>query len=149
MIKKLKNILALAILAAASISCSKALLNDAEEALKGEFTIAVNGVVSDVATNAPIEDIYVTFSAYAENTLSVLPLISKTVKTGIDGTYSIEVSGFSDPVVCIVKAESPEESDQQYESMSSEIVVTWAGNSFDPERKIFFVNDCNFQMKKN
>ena len=51
MIKKLFNILALAVLSAASLSCSKALLSDYEEALKGEFTIAVNGVVSDVAAN--------------------------------------------------------------------------------------------------
>lgn len=148
MIKKLFNILALAVLSAASLSCSKALLSDYEEALKGEFTIAVNGVVSDVAANSPIKDINVTFSAYAENAISVLPLSSMTVKTGVDGTYSIEMSGFSDPVTCIIQAESDEESDQQYESMSSEIVVTWAGNSFDPERKTFFVNDCNFQMEK-
>ena len=148
MIKKIKNILALTILAALSISCSMALLNDDETVLDGEFAIAVNGVVSDVVTNAPLKDIQVTFSAFATNSLSVMPLVSKTVTTDTDGTYSFKILGFSDPVTCTITAESIVEAENQYEAMTNEIVVTWEGNSYDPERKTFFVNDCNFQMEK-
>ena len=145
MIKKFKNILALTILAALSISCSMALLNDDETVLDGEFAIAVNGVVYDVATNAPLNDIQVTFSAFATNSLSVMPIISKTVMTEADGTYSFIAFGFSDPVTCKIIAEDAE---GRYETMTNEVVVAWEGNSYDPERKTFFVNDCNFQMEK-
>ena len=148
MIKKFKNILALTILAAISISCSTALLNDEETVLDGEFAIVVNGVVSDVVSNAPIKDIQVTFSAFATNSLSVMPLISKTVSTKSDGTYSFKVFGFSDPVTCKITAMSKEDAENRYETMTNEVVVTWEGNSYDPDSKTFFVNDCNFQMEK-
>ena len=148
MIEKFKNILALTILAAISISCSTALLNDEETVLDGEFAIVVNGVVSDVVSNAPIKDIQVTFSAFATNSLSVMPLISKTVSTKADGTYSFKVFGFSDPVTCKITAMSKEDAENRYETMTNEVVVTWEGNSYDPDSKTFFVNDCNFQMEK-
>lgn len=148
MIKKIKNILALTILAVLSMSCSTALLNDEEAVLDGEFAIAVNGVVSDVASNAPIKDIQVTFSAFATNSLSIMPLVSKTVTTKSDGTYSFKVFGFSDPVTCKITAESKENAENRYETMINEIVVAWEGNSYAPEQKTFFVNDCNFQMEK-
>lgn len=148
MIKKFKNILALTILAAISISCSTALLNDEETVLDGEFAIVVNGVVSDVVSNAPIKDIQVTFSAFATNSLSVMPLISKTVSTKSDGTYSFKVFGFSDPVTCKITAMSKEDAENRYETMTNKVVVTWEGNSYDPDSKTFFVNDCNFQMEK-
>lgn len=148
MIEKFKNILALTILAAISISCSTALLNDEETVLDGEFAIVVNGVVSDVVSNAPIKDIQVTFSAFATNSLSVMPLISKTVSTKSDGTYSFKVFGFSDPVTCKITAMSKEDAENRYETMTNKVVVTWEGNSYDPDSKTFFVNDCNFQMEK-
>ena len=148
MIKKFKNILALTILAAISISCSTALLNDEETVLDGEFAIVVNGVVSDVVSDAPIQDIQVTFSAFATNSLSVMPLISKTVSTKSDGTYSFKVFGFSDPVTCKITAMSKEDAENRYETMTNKVVVTWEGNSYDPDSKTFFVNDCNFQMEK-
>ena len=148
MIKKFKNILALTILAAISISCSTALLNDEETVLDGEFAIVVNGVVSDVVSNAPIKDIQVTFSAFATNSLSVMPLISKTASTKSDGTYSFKVFGFSDPVTCKITAMSKEDAENRYETMTNKVVVTWEGNSYDPDSKTFFVNDCNFQMEK-
>ena len=116
--------------------------------LDGEFAIAVNGVVSDVATNAPLKDIQVTVSAFATNSLSVMPLISKTVMTEADGTYSFKVFGFSDPVTCKITAMSKEDAENRYETMTNKVVVTWEGNSYDPDSKTFFVNDCNFQMEK-
>ena len=148
MIKKIKHILALTISAALSISCSTALLNEEKNMLYGDFAIVVNGVVSDVANNAPTENIQVTFSAFAANSLSVMPLVSKTVMTESDGTYSFKVSGFSDPVTCKITAKSKEDAEKRYETMTNEVVVVWEGNSYDPKQKTFFVNDCNFQMEK-
>lgn len=144
MTKKLIKILALTILTLTSASCSMALLNDEESSLNGEFTISVNGIVSDVETNEPLKGIKVTFSAYEENSISVIPLITRSVYTNPLGIYSFKVKGFSEPVTCEIKAEC-----EDYETMTNKIVVTWTGNSFDPEENTFYVNDCNFQMKKN
>ena len=144
MIKKLKKILALTILAVTSASCSMALLNDEESALDGDHRIIVTGVASDVATNKPLTDITVTFSAFAENSLSVLPLASKTVTTDSKGVYTVEAFGFSEPVTCTLTAEG-----EGYAAMANKIVVTWTGSTFDSTSKTFYVNDCNFQMKKD
>ena len=147
MITKLLRILAVTIFAATSLSCSMALLNDEEAALNGEFTISVNGVVSNIATNAPLEGVKVTFEAFDETSLSVMPLITLTDVTDSKGVYTIKAKGFSDPVTCTITAESTEKTGN-YETLTNKVVVTWSGNSFDSESKTFFVNDCNFQMKR-
>ena len=144
MIKKLIKILALTVLMLTSASCSMALLSDEENALNGEYTISVNGVVSDVETNKLLKGIKITFSAYGENSISVIPLITRSVNTNPLGIYSFKIPGFSEPVTCEIKAECA-----GYETMTNKVVVTWTGNSFDPEEKTFYVNDCNFQMKEN
>lgn len=149
MIKKIKKLLALTILAAASVSCSQAFLFDDGTTVDGDKKIVVTGVVSDVVTNKPIQDITITFSAFAKNSISVLPLISKTVQTDEDGVYIIESQGFNKPVTCTITAESTEQTADSYKSMENKIVVTWSGNSFDPYTRTFYVNDCNFQMEKN
>ena len=149
MIKTLKKLLALVILSATAASCSLAFLNDEDTVLDGNLKIVINGVVSDVVTNASLTDIMVTFSAFAENSPSVLPLISKTAYTDSDGIYSIEVAGFSDTITCILTAESTDQSQTQYESLENKIVVTWSGSSFDDNSNTFYVNDCNFQMKRD
>ena len=122
-----------------------ALLNDEDAALGGEYTIVVNGIVSDVVSNDPLLNFRVTFNAYAENSLSVIPVITKSAYTDSRGAYTFKVSGFSEPVTCEITAES-QENTEQYEPATNKIVVTWTGNSFDPEEKIFYVNDCNFQL---
>ena len=118
-------------------------------AMDGDMRIVINGVVSDFVTNAPISDIKVTFSAYAENSLSVLPIASTTVMTNSQGIYTIEMFGFSDPVTCTVTAESTDHTADEYETMTNKIVVNWSGTSFNADTRTFYVNDCNFQMKKN
>lgn len=147
MITKLLRILAVTIFAATTLSCSMALLNDEEAHLDGEFTITVNGIVSNVVTNAPLKGIKITFEAFDEGSLSVMPLITLSDMTDSKGVYTITAKGFSDPVTCMITAESTEETGQ-YETLTNKVVATWSGNSFDPESKTFFVNDCNFQMKR-
>ena len=148
MIKKLKKLLALTILAAASASCSQVFLFDDGSNLEGDMKIVVTGVVSDVVTNKPIQDITITFSAFAENSISVLPLISKTIRTDENGVYLIDSHGFNKPVTCIITAESTELTGAQYKKMENKVVVKWNGSSYDEASKTFYVNDCNFQMKK-
>lgn len=149
MIKTLKKLLALVILSTTTVSCSLAFLNDEDAELDGNLKIVINGVVSDVVTNASLEDILVTFSAFAENSPSVMPLISKTAYTDSNGIYRIEVSGFSDAITCVLTAESTDRSEMHYQLQENKIVVTWSGNTYDSTNRIFYVNDCNFQMKKD
>lgn len=149
MIKTFKKILVLTLLAAISASCSMAFLGDEEAAMDGDLTLVITGVVSDVVTNAPVSDINVTFSAFAENSLSVLPMTSMTATTDSKGIYTVEIFGFSRPVTCTLTATSTDQTADEYETMTNKIVVNWRGSSFDNASSTFYVNDCNFQMKKN
>lgn len=143
-----KKLLTLTLLAISATSCSLALLSDESEKLDGDLKIVVTGVASDVVSNTPLTGIKITFSAYKENSISILPLASQTVYTNSDGIYTIQVEGFSEAITCTITAESIEQDEVQYEEITSRIVVTWSGDSFDEETGTFFVNDCNFQLKK-
>ena len=148
MIKTITKILALIVLAAATSSCSKAFLGGDDVSHDGDLTMIVSGVASDVATNAPLTGIKVTFSAYpADNSNSILPLVTKTVYTDGNGVYSVEANGFSENVTCTLTAESTSQNETSYETMTNKILVTWSGSSFDQGKGRFVVNDCNFQMK--
>jgi hypothetical protein len=149
MIKTFKNILVLTLLAAISASCSMAFLGDEESAMDGDLTLVITGVVSDVVTNAPISDIKITFSAFAENSLSVLPIASTTATTDSKGIYTVEIFGFAKPVTCSLTAASTDQTADEYVTMTNKIFVNWSGSSFDNTSRTFYVNDCNFQMKKN
>lgn len=150
MIKNLKKIFVLIAVAAVALSCSNLILLDSQEETpnEGNLKLTVNGVVSDVASNLPLSGMKITLSAYAENSPSLLPDANKTVFTDSKGVYTIEAAGFSGPVTCMVTAESPEETDVRYETVTNKVVVTWSGNSFDAETNTAYVNECNFQMKK-
>lgn len=143
-----KKLLTLTLLAISATSCSLALLSDESEKLDGDLKIVVTGVASDVVSNTPLTGIKITFSAYKENSISILPLASQTVYTNSDGIYTIQVEGFSEAITCTITAESIEQDEVEYEEITSKIVVTWSGDSFDEETGTFFVNDCNFQLKK-
>ena len=143
-----KKLLTLTLLAISATSCSLALLSDESEKLDGDLKIVVTGVASDVVSNTPLTGIKITFSAYKENSISILPLASQTVYTNSDGIYTIQAEGFSEAITCTITAESIEQDEVQYEEITSRIVVTWSGDSFDEETGTFFVNDCNFQLKK-
>lgn len=143
-----KKLLTLTLLAISATSCSLALLSDESEKLDGDLKIVVTGVASDVVSNTPLTGIKITFSAYKENSISILPLASQTVYTNSDGIYTIQAEGFSEAITCTITAESIEQDEVEYEEITSKIVVTWSGDSFDEETGTFFVNDCNFQLKK-
>ena len=151
MIKNLKKIFVLIAVAAASLSCSAMVLLDRQEDTpkEGNLKLTVNGVVSDITSNRPLSGMKITLSAYAENSPSLLPDANKTVFTDSKGVYTIEASGFSGPVTCMVTAESPEDADVKYETVTNKVVVTWSGNSFDAESNTAYVNECNFQMRKS
>lgn len=136
------------LVSASSVSCSLALLNDETVSLDGECRVIVTGVVSDVADNTPVTGAKITFSAYPNNTLYPLPLVTKTVYSDSKGIYSVDAIGFEEEITCKVTAEGPEDSKIEYKKMTSELLIPWKGAAYDEESCTFFVNDCNFQMKK-
>ena len=150
MIRTLKKISALILLTTSALSCSSLILLDTPEDNRHEenLKLTINGVVSDVASNAPLPGIKVTLEAFAENSPSLLPDATKTVTTDEKGVYTIEASGFSGTISCTLTAESPEDAETRYETATNKVVVTWTGSSFDPETNTAYVNECNFQMSR-
>lgn len=150
MIKKFKKTLALIFVTASAMSCSSLILLDdrVDSQLNDNLKLTVNGVVSDMTSNLPIQGIKVTLEAFAENTPSLLPDVSKTVYTDENGVYTIEASGFSGTITCTLTAESAEDADVRYETATNKLVVTWEGSSFDYASNTAYVNECNFQMSR-
>ena len=150
MIRTLKKISALILLTASALSCTSLILLDTHEGNRHEdnLKLTINGVVSDVASNAPLQGIKITLEAFAENSPSLLPDATKTVTTDDKGVYTIEASGFSGTISCTLTAESPEDAETRYETVTNKVVVTWTGSSFDPETNTAYVNECNFQMSR-
>ena len=146
--KYIKYILSLMLAAASAASCDVVLLSDDIAKNEDNLTVVVNGIVSDVASNSTLTGIKITFEAYSGETISGSPLASKTVYTDSNGLYTVQAEGFSDAITCIVTAESTNQNEEQYETMTNKVVVTWAGSSYDMDKGTFFVNDCNFQMRK-
>ena len=109
MIRTFKKISALIFLVTSALSCSSLILLDTPEDNRHEdnLKLTINGVVSDVASNAPLSGIKVTLEAFAENSPSLLPDATKTATTDEKGVYTIEASGFSGTISCTLTAESP------------------------------------------
>lgn len=148
MIRRTANILTVILSALAFAACAQIFLDDDDKILEGEYKLLMSGIVSESGSTKPLSGIKITFSAFKENDISVLPLLTKTVYTDGKGTYNLEAEGFSEPIKCTITAESTKQNDTAYEKSSQDILVTWSGDSFDEEESIFFVNNCNFQMNK-
>lgn len=149
MIRKLANILTIILSATALLACDQVFLGDDNTTLDGEYSVMMSGLVSEIGGgNNPIAGIRITFSAFEENSISVMPVVTKTVYTDGNGVYSVEAGGFSEAIRCTITASSTAQNSVQYEEQSQEILVTWNGDSFDPETSTFFVNNCNFLLKK-
>lgn len=148
MTRSIANILIVILSAIAFTACDQIFLDNDDKVLEGEYRLVMSGLVSEADSSKPISGIRITFSAFKENGISVLPLMTKTVYTDGNGIYNLEAEGFSEAIKCTITAEATRQNDAVYEKMSHDIVVTWSGDSFDKERSTFFVNNCNFQMIK-
>lgn len=110
--------------------------------LEGEGTVIISGVVSDKATTRPIKDMKIIFEAY---TTRGKLIDSKTVYSSSDGTYTVESSGYTSEINCILKAS---DSSDTYAESTVELNVDWNGSPFNKATRTFFVNNCNFYMKR-
>ena len=146
--KYIKYILSLMLAAASAVSCNVVFLSDDIAMNEDNLTVVVNGIVSDVTSNSTLTGIKITFEAFKGETEAGSPLESKTVYTDSNGIYSLQAEGFTDAITCILTAESTDQNETQYVTLTNKIVVTWTGSSYDEEEGTFYVNNCNFQMLK-
>lgn len=128
-------------------SCSAGMFDsaDVETGEKGPKSVVITGLVTDAEVSKVLEDITIRFNAYRQ-TYPDQCVITDEVHTGNDGTFTIRAMySDSDNLLCILTAEDPE---GIYHSLSKQIIVTWKGISYDKERNMYVVNDCNFQLRK-
>lgn len=135
----IKHILCLVVPVLALTSCSK----DDSSLLEGEGTIIITGIVTDMATGNPLRDIKITFEAYTPKGRLIE---TKTSYSSSDGIYGVEADGFNGIVNCIMTAE---DASGVYQKAKIEINIPWKGTSFNREKGIFVVNDCNFYLDKD
>ena len=110
--------------------------------LEGEGTVIISGVVSDKSSTSPVKDMKIIFEAY---TTRGKLIDSKTVYSSSDGTYTVESSGYTSEINCILKAS---DSSDTYAESTVELNVDWNGSPFNKATRTFFVNNCNFYMKR-
>lgn len=110
--------------------------------LEGEGTVIISGIISDKDSGKPLKDIKVEYEAYS---LRGKLIDTKTVYSSSDGTYTIENSGYTTVINCILKAS---DSENIYAEGEIELNVYWEGSPFNVEDETFVVNNCNFYLKK-
>lgn len=110
--------------------------------LEGEGTVIITGIISDKDSGKPLKDIKVGYEAYS---LRGKLIDTKTVYSSSDGTYTIENSGYTTVINCILKAS---DSENIYTEGEIELNVYWEGSPFNVEDETFVVNNCNFYLKK-
>lgn len=147
--KTIKKILLSFSAAAISTSCSLALVNNGNEAHDGSHSVVISGAVSELGTGTPLSGIKITLQAMPVNVLYPLPISTLNEYTDSKGNFSLTAGGFSDVITCKVTASSPDPETIPYAPASQEHHISWSGPSYDAGTLTFFVNNCNFQMKRN
>ncbi len=144
--KFLFNIFILLFSATAVLSCTVAMDMSMREEEMADMvlSITVTGTTSDVDTNKPIKGIRLTMYALETGNYESL-FTSETVYTDDSGKFVIKMSGFRNPASFTIKAEDPAGT---YEASKHEIpLVTW-DSSYSFSHGTFYVNGCDFHMKK-
>lgn len=110
--------------------------------LEGEGTVVISGIVSDKTSTSPLKDMKIVYEAY---TTRGKLIDTKTVYSSGDGTYTVEGSGYTSEIKCVLKAS---DSSKSYANGKIELHVDWNGSPYNKEVSTFFVNDCNIYMRK-
>lgn len=126
----------------AALSCSVEDFPKVEET--DSNTIIASGAVSDRSTGEALEGIIIHLYA-VENTTDGEVEHIKHGYTNSQGYFTITSNGFSNPVSCTITTEDPS---GIYESEQQEMNISWQGISYDKYNRCFYVNDCNFYLRK-
>ena len=119
-------------------ACSKADLC----LLESEGTVVISGIVSDKTSISPLKDMKIVYEAY---TTRGKLIDTKTVYSSSDGTYTVESSGYTSEIRCILKAS---DSSKSYANGKIELHVDWNGSPYNKVVSTFVVNDYNIYMRK-
>lgn len=145
--RKYVKIVIYTVTAALLSSCGLAVLDNAKDPEQSDLTIVVAGSVSDIKTNTPLNGIRITLKTYPLDSRSKAAA-TIAVYSDSNGIYTIESTGYSEAVRCVITADSPDMEALPYESASQEININWTGTSFDSKTGTFFANDCDFKLNK-
>ncbi len=141
----LKNILVLLLSSTAVLSCSVGMVNDPALAPGMDLSITVTGTASDIDTNWPLEEIRIILHAEEAISNGTELLIDKTTYTDNNGRFSITMEGFRSPTSFTISADDP---NGVYGGAQIKIpLVTWDFD-YNISGGTFYVNDCNFHLKK-
>lgn len=139
MLNRIRHISILILSVMGLLSCA---MEEASQ-LEGEGTVIIAGIVTDADTGAPLRNIKITFEAFSPKGRLIETM---TAYSSSDGIYGIEAEGFRNVVNCVLTAS---EQNGAYKEARIDINIPWDGASFDREKGIFVVNDCNFYLHKN
>lgn len=120
------------IIALTIASCSKPAPTDCK--------VIIVGRIMSMHENTPLEHIRVTFSSAGQDR-------SSDIDTYTDkyGMYLIEATHFQKPVTCTISAEDPE---GEHLTSAMTLEISLKGPAFDAEQNTFYINDCNFLLKR-
>lgn len=106
-------------------------------------TVIINGSVSEINSRQPIEGVKIAFMAYSKAGRTDEPVSSINAYTDSRGAFNLKAEKIGTAVTCILFTEHPD-----YTGIEKEIIINWTGPSYDPERRIFYVNDCDFHLER-
>lgn len=117
--------------------------NDAEES---SYSLIISGSASDIESSLPIEEIKITLTATEISEKGKATEIEKTSYTGSDGLFTLKAEGFTNPVSIILTAEDP---NGKYDAATHEIpLISW-DSSYNMSGNSFYINDCDFHLKRS
>ncbi len=140
------NIFMLLLSATAVLSCSVGIMNEpAMNPGAMEQYITVTGSASDIETGSPIEEIKITLHASENFADGQSFLTYKSSYTDNNGKFSINMGPFTSATSFTLSAEDP---NGIYERATHDIpLVTWDFD-YNISEGTFFVNGCDFHLKK-
>jgi hypothetical protein len=140
--QKLLNIMTIWLLSIAAF-CSCTNIEQTTETGNVYKTVIINGTVSEISSRQPIEGVKIAFMAYGKSGRTDEPVSSINAYTDSRGTFNLKAEEIGTAVKCILTTEHP-----GYSGVEKEIIINWTGPSYDPESKIFYVNDCDFHLAR-
>ncbi len=126
----------------AAVSCASEdgiLIFDMELNTK-EIDFEISGMVTDKATEKPLENIKILVQAYDSSN----NLYTQTAYTESDGKYWLLFDGKNRPSTIIVQTE---DRNGEYESGKLDLVINYKSD-INVKDGIFYINNCNFYLKK-